>query len=287
VPTAGAADRPQLRPDCSRCFALCCVALRFDASADFAFDKPAGTPCRNLAADLRCSIHDSLRPRGFSGCVTYDCQGAGQRVSQVTFGGRDWRTNPETARWIVVVFPIVRQLHEMLAYLAEVIDTAAAAPLHAAAATLFDALERRTLTTPEELVHLDVGARRREVAALLEQASALVRGPAPGRPLRNADLAGARLRGADLRRADVRGALLIAADLRRADLRGADLLGADLRDADLCGADLRDCLFLSSAQLHAARGDATTRLSAPHVHPGHWSTAPGAGQLQQASGATP
>jgi Pentapeptide repeats (8 copies) len=284
VVAVGAVDRPQLRPDCSRCFALCCVALRFDASADFAFDKPAGTPCRNLAPDLRCTIHDSLRQQGFRGCVTYDCQGAGQHVSQVTFGGRDWRSDPTTARWMLVVYPVVRQLHELLAFLGEVLDTAAAAPVHEPAAALFDQVERLTFAPPAELLRLDVSAHRSEVGAVLERASALTRGGPAGRPagraLRGADLAGAQLRDAPLRRADLRGAVLIAADLRGADLRGADLLGADLRDADLRGADLRDCLFLSAAQLHAASGDATTRLSLPHPRPAHWLSAPGPGQRQ-------
>ena len=87
----------ELRADCTRCFALCCVAPAFAASADFALDKPAGQPCPNLQQDLRCGIHAELRPRGFPGCTAYDCFGAGQQVSQVTFGGRDWRGAPATA----------------------------------------------------------------------------------------------------------------------------------------------------------------------------------------------
>ena len=50
-------DGLELRADCERCVGLCCVALPFTASADFAFDKEAGEPCRNLTADLRCGIH--------------------------------------------------------------------------------------------------------------------------------------------------------------------------------------------------------------------------------------
>ena len=80
-----------LRADCTRCFALCCVVPAFTRSADFAIDKPANQPCPNLQPDFRCGIHTDLRPRGFGGCTVYDCFGAGQQVSQVTFGGRDWR----------------------------------------------------------------------------------------------------------------------------------------------------------------------------------------------------
>jgi hypothetical protein len=67
-----------LRADCANCFGLCCTALRFQASASFAIDKPAGTPCPNLLDDFRCGIHQHLRAEGFSGCTVWDCFGAGQ-----------------------------------------------------------------------------------------------------------------------------------------------------------------------------------------------------------------
>ena len=120
------------RGDCANCFGLCCVALPFAASADFAIDKPAGTPCPNLGEDYRCGIHDRLRDAGFAGCTVYDCFGAGQKVSQVTFGGRDWRHAPAAdARRCSTSFPVVRQLHELLWYLAEALGLPAARPVHA------------------------------------------------------------------------------------------------------------------------------------------------------------
>jgi len=108
---------PHLRADCANCFALCCVAPAFAASADFAIDKPAGHPCPNLANDFRCGIHDRLRPRGFPGCTVYDCFGAGQKIAQHTFGGRDWRTHPELAGPMFAALHIMRALHELLWYL--------------------------------------------------------------------------------------------------------------------------------------------------------------------------
>jgi hypothetical protein len=258
----------ELHADCANCFALCCVMLRFDESADFAMSKPAGTPCTNLAADHRCTIHGQLRERGFAGCVVYDCQGAGQKVSQVTFGGRHWREDSRTARWMVVVYPVVRQLHEMLALLAEAMELAAGA-LHEELQHAFQEIDQLTYRAPEELLGLDLPACRRRVSALLDAVSELLRQPAAV-SRRDADLAGARLRGADLRRADLRNACLIGADLRNADLRGADLLGADLRDADVRGADLTGCLFVSQSQLTAAKGDRSTRLPAHLTRPAHW-----------------
>lgn len=77
-----------LKSDCQNCFGLCCVALPYGESADFPFDKESGMPCRNLCSDNACSIHDKLRKTGFRGCVSYECFGAGQHVSQTIYKGR-------------------------------------------------------------------------------------------------------------------------------------------------------------------------------------------------------
>ncbi|MDX2598033.1 pentapeptide repeat-containing protein [Streptomyces sp. WI03-4A] len=302
-------DRSALRGDCAQCFGLCCVALPFSASADFAVDKPAGRPCANLGGDHRCGIHADLRAKGFTGCTVYDCFGAGQKVSQVTFGGEDWRTGPEGhARRMFDTFPVVRQLHELLWYLTEALGLEAARPVHPDLRRALEKTERLTRGTPEELAALDVAAHRQEVNVLLLRTSELARAgvPAPdgqpdtsGRPggneksgngrgrngkagkggkagktgagdRRGADLIGARLRGADLRGVSLRGAYLIAADLTGADLRDADMIGADLRDADLTDADLTGAFFLTQPQVNAARGSAGTRLPGSVTRPAHW-----------------
>ncbi|CAL9343756.1 hypothetical protein SUDANB70_00328 [Streptomyces sp. enrichment culture] len=271
-----AADVPELRGDCARCFGLCCVALPFSASSDFAVDKAAGTPCGHLRTDHRCGIHDRLRQEGFTGCTVYDCFGAGQKVSRVTFGGQDWRTGPpERARRMVEVFPVVRHLHELLWYLTEALALPAARPLHEDLRRALEETERLTLGGPEELAALDVGAHRGAVDVLLLRASALAREGVRGRrkDRRGADLVGARLKGADLRGVSLRGALLIAADLTGADLRGADLIGADLRDTDLTDADLTGAFFLTQPQVRAARGSAGTKLPASVTRPAHWAPA--------------
>jgi hypothetical protein len=107
-----------LRADCAQCDALCCVALAFDRSHLFAFDKPAGEPCRNLTACGSCSIHSQLSARGFAGCERYDCLGAGQRVREV-FPGRSWREGEATARAIFEAFSILRCVHELILLLRE------------------------------------------------------------------------------------------------------------------------------------------------------------------------
>ncbi|MFG3282213.1 pentapeptide repeat-containing protein [Streptomyces sp. NPDC048111] len=266
------ATRLALVSDCGNCFGLCCVALAYAASADFAIDKPAGRPCPNLAQDFRCGIHRELRGRGFQGCTVYDCFGAGQKVSQQTFGGRDWRTAPDTAASMFAVFPVMRGLHELLWYIAEALDLPRARPVHAELRAVQEETESLTALAPEDLAALDVSAHRDRVNRLLLRASELVRAEFPGKKKdrRGADLMGARLRGADLRGANLRGAFLIAADLTGADLRLADLIGADFRDARLSGADLTEAFFLTQAQVNAAKGDATTRIPPSLTRPAHW-----------------
>ena len=259
---------PNLRADCANCFGLCCVAPAFAASADFAISKPAGRPCPNLQSDSRCAIHTELRPRGFRGCTVFDCFGAGQKVSQLTFGGRDWRQDAVVARQMFDVFPVMRQLHELLWYLSEAVGYEAARPVHPQLRAAIENTDALTRQSPKHLLTLDVSHHRQQVNLLLVQASQLVRAGMKGPDRRGADLIGAALAGADLRGANLRGAYLIAADLRRADLRQADVTGADLRDADLSGADLSDCLFLTQSQLDSARGDAQTKTTLSR--PAHW-----------------
>jgi uncharacterized protein YjbI with pentapeptide repeats len=267
----------KLVADCENCFGLCCVAPAFAASADFAIDKAAGVACPNLAADFRCAIHPSLRQQGFVGCTVYDCFGAGQQVSQVTFAGRDWRRAPETAQQMYEVFPIMRALHELLWYLTEALTLPAAAPLFGEIRVALAETERLTQDSADTLVHLGVAAYRDGINDLLLRTSDLVRAAVRGQRKdhkrldhRGADLMGAKLSGADLRGANLRGALLIAADLRDADLRMADVIGADFRAADLSGADLTETIFLTRAQLNAAKGDEQTRLPSSLARPTHW-----------------
>lgn len=246
------------------------MAPPFARSADFALDKPAGAPCPKLGADHRCSVHAALRAQGFAGCAVFDCFGAGQRLTQQTLPGGDWRRGGREAEQIFSSFHILYSLHALLWHL----DCARQRPVGAAlAASLeqrFAQIDALAAGPPEALASAPLATLKAEVNTLLLAVSARLRvGPA-ARARRPASRIGARLQGADLRGADLFGVALIGADLRGADLRGADLRGADLRGADLRGADLREALFLRQAQLEAARGDAATRLSPPLARPAHW-----------------
>jgi uncharacterized protein YjbI with pentapeptide repeats len=266
-----------LRADCSRCAGLCCVAPGFTASAEFAITKPPGQPCPNLQGDFRCGVHDQLRPLGFAGCTTFDCFGAGQQVTQVTFGGRSWRGDPGLAQAQFASFAVMRQLHEMRWHVTQALAlTREAGPPGAGDITgeltqADQALAAHAASTPETLAALDLDPLWASVTAVLRQASQLIRGEVPkGRDRSGADLMGRHLAGVDLRRASLRGAYLIGTNLAGADLRRADLAGADLRGADLAGADLSTSLFVTQAQLDTARGDVRTKLPPGLQRPAHW-----------------
>lgn len=262
-----------LSADCENCFGLCCVALPYAKSADFPINKEAGTPCSNLQADYRCGIHKNLREKGFRGCAVYECFGAGQKVSQVIFGGNDWRKQPSIKNEMFNVFPIIQQLYEMLFYVREALGLKDTQSIHRELQNAFDKTEKLTHLSPQEVFKLDVAAHRAEVNDLLLQTSELVRAKVSKRKnnrWKSSDFIGAKLKGADLRGANLRGCLLIAADLRDADMRVTDLIGADLRDANLSGADLRGSIFLTQVQINSANGDIHTKLPASLRKPNHW-----------------
>lgn len=268
--------RADLRADCGRCAALCCVGPAFVASADFAIDKPAAVPCPNLLDDLRCGIHDDLRGRGFPGCAVFDCFGAGQQVVQVAFSGRGWREDAATASTMFDVFTVMRQLRELLWYLVEAHSLVSPGALRDAVERWQERIEGLSLGGPAEVERIDARALRQEVGTLLSSVSDVFRAGshAAGPDRRGQDLIEADLRAVDLRGVSLRGAYLLGADLRGADLRRADLLGADLRVADLRGADLTESIFLTQPQVQAARGDTSTGIPPWLVRPAQWPAGP-------------
>jgi pentapeptide repeat protein len=261
-----------LAADCSRCVGLCCVAPAFAASADFAFTKPAGIACRHLAADASCTIHDRLIPSGFPGCVAYDCFGAGQRVVALYGGG------PRSAP-MLSAYETVRQLHELLWYVADALSRPQAAPVHGALADARRAIEAAIAGGPSSIEATDPAAHRATVAPLLRRASALTRAAVPpaadhpgpddrrphraspahqradryatGRDLPGRDRSGPKPAGPEPASPDLAGPDLAGRDLAGRDLAGRDLAGRDLAGRDLAGRDLSRA-DLSTASLIGA-----------------------------------
>lgn len=106
--------RQDLTPDCSSCAALCCVVFAFDKSESFGIDKAACEVCPNLDDTDRCSIFEDRETLGFRGCITYDCHGAGQRVTNEVFSGIGWRDNPALTAPMGEALSVLRRIHELL-----------------------------------------------------------------------------------------------------------------------------------------------------------------------------
>lgn len=264
-----------LIPDCANRFGLCCTALPFTSAGDFPVSKPSGQPCENLQDDDRCGIHSQLRESGWKGCTVSECFGAGQQVSQVTFGGVSWRDSRATADAMFAVFPIMHRIHEMLFLLGEALAMTPSDSIREELITAREDLNQLAEADADVLRAVDIIEIQQRISPLLRQASKEKRtaqrhagNPAalPRNGIRaHAELAGASLRDSDLRAEDLRGACLIAADLRGSDLRFADMLGADLR-----GADLSTALLLAQPQINAASGDVATKIRPGAQRPSHW-----------------
>jgi len=157
--------RLDLTADCLRCAALCCVALPFDASDDFAVDKPAGVACRYLRPDCRCGIHPELRTRGFPGCAQFDCYGAGPRVTREFEGAP--LNDPERDE----AFRILRGVYELLWLLTEAVKLCAGTheELAARLAAEISALEAIPVRPIRVLSELDLSTLTRAAHRLLRQ----------------------------------------------------------------------------------------------------------------------
>ncbi len=268
--------RENLQADCTKCFGLCCTALNVAASSDFAMNKGAGEPCLNLQPDYRCKIHSNLREKGFKGCTVFDCLGAGQRVSQDTFKGQDWREYPLVREKMFRVFPIMDQLYEMIAYIGEAMSYQISPSLFEKLKVQLDQLQSLTMLDPDQLLSIDIPSYRHPVNELLVETSEYIRNNIKvttsnkSRNYKGVDWIGKKLKGQDLRGINLRGAYLIASDLRNTDLRGVDFIGADLRDADLSGANLSTSLFLTQMQINSAKGNKDTKLPYYLQRPPHW-----------------
>ncbi|WP_250673568.1 pentapeptide repeat-containing protein (plasmid) [Paraclostridium ghonii] len=269
-----------LKINCEKCFGLCCIALYFSKTEGFPNDKVAGKPCINLQSDFNCSVHSNLREKGLTGCTAYDCFGAGQNVSQVTFNGDDWINTPKLSNEMFDSFLIIRQLNEMLWYLSDASTFISDNNLKNELNLMI--LETTNLTNLDSssLKNIDIENHRKRVNSLLRPVYDIVKDKVSSEKKSNSknkkalksgyDFIGSNLINTNLIGANFAGSLLIASNMRNSNLKGANLIGADLRDADIRGANLKDSLFLTQAQINTAKGNSNTQLPTSLVRPSYW-----------------
>lgn len=269
-----------LKIDCEKCFGFCCVALYFSKIDGFPNDKKAGTPCVNLQSGFTCSEHKNLRKKGLKGCTAYDCFGAGQKVAQLTFKGKDWREFKDLQNQMFEVFVIMRQLHEMLWYLGDALTFVSNKNIKDQLNSRIQEIEQLTKLDANSIMNIDIEKYRTKVNSILRIANEIVKDKIAQYKINNSkdkknlklgyDFIGTNLTDANLIGANFAGALLIASNMKNTDLKGANLIGADLRDADIRGANLEDAIFLTQYQINTARGNCKTKLPKSLERPPYW-----------------
>jgi hypothetical protein len=159
--------RPDLTADCEHCAALCCTILCFDKSEAFAIDKPAGVTCPHVTDDARCGIYADRVKLEFSGCMSYDCYGAGQRITALYASTRDVRERDQA-------FHALRDLNELLWQLTEAAKLCPSTEAELARdlaleTTTLDALAERS---PAALIDQNLHRHARRVGVLLRRVGA-------------------------------------------------------------------------------------------------------------------
>ena len=114
-----------LTTDCTACVGLCCKTFQFETGPDFAIEKSAGQSCPHLGSDFSCTIHADRVAKGFSGCLIFDCQGAGQRIVHEVYAGFDWPAAGALLPEMIDAFRVLREVHRLY----ELIDISGALPL--------------------------------------------------------------------------------------------------------------------------------------------------------------
>lgn len=94
----------------------------------------------------------------------------------MTFGGRDWRTDPDLARQMFDVFGVMRQLYELLWNLTRATRLRPAAPIRASISALAADTAWLTELDAADLLRLDLSAHRAKAGVLLRRVGELVSG---------------------------------------------------------------------------------------------------------------
>ncbi len=157
------------------------MALHFDNGPDFGADKAAGEPCHHLTESFGCAIHNDRLSHGYSGCLRFDCQGAGQRVTQTLFAGVDWRAQPKVLPKYIEAFRAMRSVHQLY----ELVDLTRLLPLTPAQSAqrvqLLALLHPADDWTLDSLLQFEQGAVPSEVRAFLASLSQAAAALVPAR----------------------------------------------------------------------------------------------------------
>ncbi len=93
--------------DCTKCAAFCCIALGYEQSDQFPYEKPQNERCKNLDSCDSCTIHDSLEDQNYHGCIKFSCHGAGPHLVKC-YSRVDWKKDPKLTQEVYDKFHFLR-----------------------------------------------------------------------------------------------------------------------------------------------------------------------------------
>lgn len=257
----------ELNIDCEKCSGLCCVGLYCSKIDGFPEDKEANIPCKHLQSNFKCDIHSQLFKKNLKGCLTYECFGAGQKVTQMYGASGDWSTNSSQRKEIYEVFLRITQLHQMRWYLIQAFNMNKSLELNKEIALLIQENEEIANQEPNRLLNYNLCPYREKTNNILRRITEQIAKPSKEK---NKSFLGRDFKGKNLDGRDFSMALMIASNLESCSLREANFLGTDMRDANVKNADMSQSLFLTQMQVNSAKGNSATKLPLYLSRPSSW-----------------
>lgn len=104
---------------------------------------------------------------GFAGCVTYNCFGAGQRVTQEVFNGKTWRENDHLKQQMGAALSVLRRIHEQLSLLRASKKLPLSKEEHSSVEFLENELSQKEKWTEADLQHFPIEQTEKKILSFL------------------------------------------------------------------------------------------------------------------------
>lgn len=201
------------------------------------------------------------------GCLTYECFGAGQKVTQIYESRGNWSTNPKQRKEIYGMFLIMTQLYQMRWYLIQAHNINLSSEANEEIRLLIQENEQITALEPNRLLGYNLDTYREKTNKILKLIIEQISTP---HNEKSKNFLGKNFKGKNLNGRDLSMSLMIATNLENCSLQRTNFLGADMRDANVKNTDLSESLFLTQMQINSTKGNAATKLPLYLTRPSGW-----------------
>lgn len=265
----------KLSLDCSKCMGLCCTALFFSKIDGFPDDKGPGEKCEYMDKSYRCKEHEKLEDRGYTGCMSFDCLGAGPMVVSLL---KDQDASKKELAKLYEAFIMARQVYEVIWYLVDAFEKSDNDQLKKKISELTEHVYTQVTSDHDTIRKIYINEVRDKAKPLLSEVSDEYRmNKTKSKPERfetdifgRIDLLGKSMKNSNIMGMSLKGAIMIQSDFSNTDFSYVDLIGADMRDAKLHNADLSKAIYLTQMQINSALGNRSTKLPRHISMPARW-----------------